>query len=345
MARKTEYDKAVNKEEKLNKGTILRENLNKEDIGTAEMAVVVGVDDRSVRNMIIKLCEEHKELNLESFKAGKSYKFKAVWNGLLATILMISSDGRREQSSLESYLEDLDLLKNGVETYLDSNDQAIVKSHSTYMQAELEEDLYDAISKQLGQLANQIGMMPSSMKFQTLAGVHELLKPIPSHMAQSHASYVLETLLYKHEMKEKDNASINETSFKEGLKEYLVSLLALRMQGEDKVEESYSMDMVGSTLTEMFMLGQLTDTEKDGIASVVQGNNEKIFETDRIKPILEKVQNVLDSGDPIEQMVLEWIKKTLVLISVSSTNQDVNKDIGREILRQSVVSQVQQILE
>ncbi len=345
MGRTPGYNKEIEKEKRLDRNTIIQEMLNKEDIGTKELAIIASVDERSIRNILSKLCEQHDLLAIEDFKDGKSYKFKASWNGLLATLIQLADhsqyDNRKEQYTLDGYFEYINALTRSIDLYLNDMDQAMVKTHGTYSQAVLEQQLYEQVIQQLGSITNQISMMPASLRFQTLAGVHELLKPISSHMAQKHSGYLIEKSIYK----QKESASMNETSFQEGLEEYLVSLLCVKMMGQNGIEEPYNMEVAGSTLLEQFVLGNLSGAEIKGMETLINRTREDMLEMTTIKPILEKVMAVLDEENQMEKLVGHWIEETLLLLTYTINNKDGNKLLGKELVRQMVTKEVYRNLQ
>jgi len=348
MGREIDYKKGAEKDRILNRD-IIREKLNREDISSEEIAVILGMTDRSVRNILKKLCEHNERLNLEDFKEGKFYNLKASWNGILTTLLEVAGmpqyDKRKDQHTLGGHLEHLEILLEGIEKYLTKTDQALVKSHGTYQQAMLERKLYESILHRLGNISNQVGMMPSSLRFQTLAGINQLLEKVPSHMAQKNAAYMIEKALYQRQAKEDDEDSVNETSFKEDIEDYLVSLLRLRLQGKEGLEESWNIETVGSTMLEQLILGNLTGIEAKGVDELVTKSRQVLLEQPEIKDTLEKVATVLDPEKPLEKMILNWIKETLLLVTITVSNKDRNKELGKELVRQAVTDQVYRNLQ
>jgi arsenate reductase-like glutaredoxin family protein len=342
MGRKNGFEKAAKKDEELNKDQIINERLNQEDIGTEEIAAMVGITDRSVRDILKKLCNKYEELNLQDFKEGRPYKFKASWNGLLTTLIEVAGlpqyDNRKDQSSLEGHTEHLNVLITGINTYLNDIDRKLVKSHSTYQQAELELKLYDSLLHRIGNVVNQVGMMPSFLRFQTLAGINEALEYVPSQMAHVHSRYLLQKQLYKKDAEESNE--INTTSFREDLEAYLVSLLNLRLQGQDGIDESFKIEVVGSTLLEQLVLGDLTAVQSNGIETLVTKTREDILEQSEIKQTLQKVKTVLDSDEVVDQVVLNWIEKILLLLAMSDGSNNKSKEIGKELVRQSVIGNI-----
>lgn len=342
MGRKTEFEKAANRDERLNRNTIISEMLNKADIGTDEMAEVIGITDRSVRDILNKLCDKYKELNIQDFKLGKSYKFKAAWNGLLTTLLVVTNlpqyDKRKNQYSLEGHLDHLEELIKAIDENLNEIDQGIVKTHSTYQQAELELKLYDSLLHRIGRITNQVGMMPPSLRFQTLAGINQVLEHVPSHIAHKHSSYLIENHLYKKHTKETNE--INETAFQEDLEEYLVTLLSLRLQGQKGIEETHNIEVVGSTLLEQLVLGNLSGIEAEGIDALVTKTRDDLLEQPKIKETLQKVSAVLDQENKVDQLVLHWIEELLLILATTAGNKNGNKEIGKELVRQVVTEEV-----
>lgn len=348
VGRKTKYNEAV-ENEKFDRTKIIQDKLNKEDIGTKELAVVTGMEERSVRNILNKLCENHPQLKLENFKDGKAYKFKANWNGLLTTLCEVASlpqyDGRKEQHSLEGYLDHIDVLMQGIDTYLTSLDQAFIKSHGSYQQAILEKKLYESLLYRIGSIVNQVGMMPATLRFQTLAGLNKKLEPVTTHLAQRHSKCLIDKHLYKKAALNENPNAINDTSFQEDLEEYLVSLLHLRMQGKDGIDETYNMEVVGATLLEQLVLGNLTDGNIDGVEELITSTKQDLLQSSLIKPTFEKVKGVLDEKNPVEQMVLNWIEQTLLLVALGNSNEEKNRALGKELLRQMVTEEVYRNLQ
>lgn len=286
---------------------------------------------------------------MENFKEGRSYKFKAPWNGLLTTLVEVAGlpqyDKRKDQHSLEGHLEHLNVLIKGIDIYLEKADQAFVKSHGTYQQAELELKLFDSVLHRIGRVANQVGMMPPSLRFQTLAGINQALEIVPSHIAHKHSSYMIEKHLNEREAKEGDASSVYETSFQEDLEEYLVSLLHKRLQGQEGIEESYNMLVTGSTLLEQLVLGNLSGMEAKGVEALVKQTRENLLEQPEIKQTLQKVAAVLDQENTTDQVVLSWLEELMLILATTVGNKDGNKELGKELVRQVVTEQVYRQLQ
>lgn len=350
MGRKSDYKKEVLKDKKLDRTTIIKEKLNKEDISTEEMAVVIGITGRSLRDNIWKLCHNHKEtIKTDDFKKGKAYVFQASWNGILTTLISVAGlpqyDNRREQHTLEGYLEHLKILMTGIDEYATEEDQAIIKTHSTYQQATLEEKLYESVLNRIGSISNNLGLMPSSLRFQTLAGINKTLELVPSNLAQKNASYIVQQALYKKYAKNDDEKSVNLTSFKEDLEEYLVSLLKMRIEGKEGFNETLNMEVVGNTILEQMILGNITDTEHEGIMDTIIKGREEMLDQSQIKETLEKVASVLDPENSLESIILDWIKHTVLLFTSTIANSKTNKDLGKELMRQVVTEEVYRNLQ
>ncbi|AWI03110.1 hypothetical protein [Clostridium drakei] len=332
--------------ENLSREKIISDSLNKQDIGTEELAVVLGVTDRSIRNMLKKLCNRYPDsIEEKDFKDGKVYSFKASWNGILAALLTATDlakyDSRREQNTLIGYLDFVETLIDGIDQYIVEQDKTIIKGHSTYQQAVLEKDLYDCIIKRLGSIVNQLGMLPASLRFQTLAGINEILKSVPVHLAQQHAAYATERYIHKAKVSDDEK----ERLFKEDLEEYLVSVLKLKMQGKSINKELVEDNILVKALLKQYILGNLKDPKLKGIEELISKGRRNILEQQELKEVMDKVANVLNKDKPIEQMMLNWIEQTLVLFELAVTNGDKDKELGKELLRQSVTEEAFRTLE
>lgn len=341
MGQKSNYDGKVKREKELNKEKIISNKLNQQDIGTEELGVVVGVTDRDVRLLIKKLCEKHPDiLKQQDFKDGERYSFKAAWNGILTVLLSVAGlpqyDNRKVQNTLEGYLEFVETLIDGIDQYTTEYDKKMIKEHSTYQQAILEKKLYDSTIERLGMIVNQLGMLPASLRFQTLARINTQLKSIPSNIAQSHAAYMIERSMNKR----KANDDEKETSFKENLEEYLVSLLKIKMQGKQEIQQYIKNDVLGRALLKQYVLGNFNDFKVKGLEEIVNNTRKKLLEQQEIKEIMDKITNVLNKDKPMEQMMLNWIEKTLVLFELTAIDGDKDKDLGKELLRRSVTEEV-----
>lgn len=357
MAREVDYSKQIEKEKSLTKENVMKK-LNREDISTEEMAVLLDgpeytFTDRTVRNYLVKLCERYKELNIEDFKEGRSYKLKASWNGILAVLLRITSlppyDGRTDKMTLEDYLRNLDIIIASIDkedrlsdtnVYLSDSDKKLVKSHSTYQQALLEKNMYESVLNLLNRIFYQLSIMPSNLRFQTLAGLYEDLENVPINLAQKHASYLIERSEYKKESKVYDENSVNDTSFKDNLEAYLVSLLALRLQGKEGYIQSMNIEVAGSTLLEQLILGRMTTTEHDGLMKIANKTRKDLLEQTQVKETFDKVSAVLDPEIPLERNLLTWIEETLLMFTFKSNNEDTNYELALELMRQAVTGHV-----
>lgn len=319
--------------------------LNKEDMSSEEMAEILKISDRTVKNTLRKLCEDNEGIDMDDFKEGKNYRFKASWNGILIVLLQVSDlpryDKRKSQYTLEGYVQHMEIMLKNVEEYLTPLDQALVKSHSSYQQAILEKDLYEVLMHRIGSISTQVGLMPASLRFQALAGIMESIENVPSYLAQKNARYTIKKAQYKnHVQKDKKNL-IDEPLFKEDIEEYLISLLKLRLHGEEGIQESYKVEVAGATMLEQLILGELTDAEDEGVKKIVGESREYLLHQPEVKDVLERVASVLNLEKPLDRLLQGWIEETVLLIGVRMNHKKADIELGGELVRRAVTNQVQ----
>lgn len=344
MARESDYQKAA-QDDLLSREDIIQTKLNQSDIGTKELAFVLQMDERSVRNFVKKLCVIHPEINKDSLKEGKRYRFKAEWNGLLATLGMLSElpdyDKRKESATLEGLLNKNESLMQAIDEYLDKSDQKLIKTHVTYQEAVLETKLYQLLEDKFTSILNRISMMPSSLRIQKLLAIYRSTKYMDLELTFDYVDYIHSEFVYQKYIEENYPEEINATSFKESLEDYLVALLSLRLKGVEGVEESIDIEIVGSTLHEKMVLGRISPEDSAELIELIAGTKSDILADSNIAPTLEKLSNVLDKENPLENMLLQRLEQTILLSSFDQLKKNENfalrQEVGSRILNSETI--------
>lgn len=349
MGIESDYAKQIEQDKQFDRDFILKEKLNKEDISTIQMATLFRVDARTIRNRLEKLCDIFEdELSIDDFRDGKKYSFKPTWNGILAVLLSVTDtpefDKRKTQHTLEGYYNFLQILMDSVTNFLGDVDRRVVMSHGTYVQAMLEKEYYEKMITRLETVIDELGMMPASLKLQTMAGLYDTLGYIHAYLAKASSIYELEKIDYMNYNLEGDSSSVSPTSFKEDLGEYLVTLLSLRLQGEEDLLKSLNLKAVGSTLTEnLLLMGNVVgDKNVKGLNSLMYDTVEDIAECTEVKQILERIAGVLDLENDMEQNVYHWIQQYIIDLSTKNKIVGDSHDISKELIRKAVTKEMVQ---
>lgn len=349
MGRQSDYSRIFEQSE--TREFILDKKLNAISLKTEDLAKILKVDPRTVRNYIARICEVHS-FSLDDFKDERGYTFPPKWHGLLLVILqlrLLAQDyGKSEQHTLEQYLDILYTLVSNVDKFLPDSDQKLVKNHFTYQRALLEEKLYDTITTRLGEIVNVLGLMPPFLRFQILLGINRKLTGVPSELAQRYSTYLVQRAL--HGMGSSEGGEISESSFVDDLEEYLVSLIKLRMRGEENVEdldgvsELPPQNSLSRVILEQMVLGNLTADEHQGLNDIAMKTREQLLEQPEVKETFDKILGVLDQNNPIDMQVMSHIKRTILLMELSGSNSD-NQRLGAELMRRVVTEQAMRDLQ
>lgn len=338
MGRKSDYDRLDHIKKDLNKEDLIKNALNHSPIGTKEMSIILGYSERSVSDMLKKLCE-HSDLNIEDFREGKNYRFKPEWNGILTTLLsMMSLPGFDKRFAPHSVIEIYDkssILLEGVDAYLSLEDQKIVKDSVCYKELQIDSNLYSILTKRFSSILSSLAILPKHLRTQTLVGFNKILEPVPSQLNERYVSYLMNEDLRKNRLKSREMEG--ETQLIENsVEELLSSMLKLRLKNQAFPEKPNPNKDIVETLLGKGLIDELTTAEMEGFDDLINKSREELLELKDLKEALNKVKNVLDANKPYENLVIQWIENLLLSFSLIFTSSSENQDIADEFLRQAL---------
>lgn len=342
MGREADYKQQIEKDTRIEGKTIVIEKLNKEDITSQELAAIISMTDRSVRNIIQKFCDSNEEFNIDDFKEKGTFNLKSNWNGIFTVLMEMTRlpqyDKRQKQHTLEEEMDLNEVLLKGIEYYLSDEDKFLIKNQIIYKETALLNDLYDSLFERIGLMASVLSMMPIHLRMTTLAGFNEVLKNYPQFLTQKSVAFMIGLSQGKEQREELAQGKEVEIDFDNSLESYLIKILKMKMQGKDIKEEFsqvYSEEEMKEALFKEFVMDNLTPVEIEGLRELIEKARNDIKAVPQFEKTMDKVKGALDPEDYYDMMILRWIEGTMIQLNYAMTEADGNKSLGREIVRES----------
>lgn len=342
MGRESDYKQQIENDKKNVKETLIEEKLNQEDITSSDLAKIIGMSDRSVRNMIEKFCKSNEEFSIDDFKEKGAFNFKSNWNGIFTVLMEMTQlpqyDKRQTQWTLEEEMDLNEVLLNGIENYLSDEDKFLIKNQIIYRETTLLNDLYDSLFERIGLMASVLSMMPIHLRMTTLAGFNEVLKNYPQFLTQKSVAFMIGLSQGKKQREELAQGKEVEINFDNSLESYLKKILKMKMQGKDIKDElspMHSEEEMKEALFKEFVMDNLTPVEIEGLRELIEKARNDIKAVPQFEKTMDKVKGALDPEDHYDMMILRWIEGTMIQLNYAMTEADGNKSLGREIVRES----------
>ncbi len=338
MGRKSDYERMDHNKIELNKEDLIKNKLNQTPIGTKEMALILEYNERSVGDMLKKLCEQ-SNLNIDDFREGKNYRFKPEWNGILTILLSMTTlpgfDKRFAPHSIIEIYDKSRVLLEGVDTFLSLEDQKIVKDSVCYKELQVESNLYSILTKRFASILSSLAILPKQLRTQTLVGFSKTIEPVSAQLNEKYVSYLM-TEDIKKKRSEKQETEREQLLNENTVEELLDSILKLRLKNQKLPEKTDQDKDLVEALLEKGLVDDLTAAEKEGFDDLINKSREELLEMNDLKEALNKVKNVLDASKPYENLVIQWIENLLITFSFTLNSSSENQDIADEFLRQAI---------
>ncbi len=326
MGRESDYKSQIEKqnetEEELSEKAIKK--LHKESLKSSELAAYLSChsrngihfDSKKIKGRIAEICKmSNGTLTEDMFRKDKGnsrsmYYFPPESHGLLLTILDTGYFDDRKNDRKLSTRENLyrDLTVN-VDLYLQEDDLEMVRSNPAFTAAKCEGILSEAISFKIQHLIGNAMNSDETIRIQQLRRIYNALRDVEERNSTERNHLFSSKMVYKYAFGETAGISEGVNIYKElfgaeNLFDYLICLLAVRMNGLDFQGLKDGEKMNYRTLY------QKVKNEEDPLwVELEQIDAEKLIEelkfkavvSGRYQRIMQKAMGIFDLDDPDER--------------------------------------------
>lgn len=323
MSRTSDYSKQVEKDNLVTTIDIQKicSKINNESITPKELALYIeyktnskiSIDEKTVRINLSKLCENSNGLlDISTFKGEKGkYSIKPEHHGILIALLSNNAlDNRKSNSNFTKYLDNINSIINGIDTYLAHHDKEFIMSLPCYKSLLLEERLFHLIGKLFSRIINVLANSEPTVKISLITRFMQSLDQQLIMLQDESIIATEEKNLFEsnHETISPDDV-LHQLYFSKTLKEALIILLAVKTMDRTLVPKN----TFAFTREELFIIAKRyhitfdQDKYQEHLDAIAEVENYLKDHTIYIK-LVDKISKSLDLNNPQEQAAFKLIR-------------------------------------
>ena len=248
MGRKSDYSVLHESQKREIPLDLAKSKIGKEVMTPSDFAPIlsdilsVPFDEKTVRNYFKAICNKSDGLlSVDDFKTGKNraYEFMPSYNSILLVLMATNYfDGRKNDnriSTREQLYKQLICNINNDEL-LSEEDRKTIKSHPSYINAELESGLSERINDELIPIIGELYCVDTTIRYRIMCTFWEFLINFRKQLRTIDAKLSADKLLFSHTQwnaSKKENAAEIMAFQAETLDDFLIALIAIKRQEEE----------------------------------------------------------------------------------------------------------------
>lgn len=239
------------------------------------------------------------------------YLIQPEYQGFILPLIdsryLLDNKNNRKLSTREELYSDLVV---NLETYMSEKDLKIIESNPAFINAKLECLLTESINKQIFLLMQNLMHSDEVLRYRlmekALSTLIELNRMVMKHDAHMFSS----KLVYGHAFDESTDSEYKKSMLQaDGLAEFIIQLLGLKMHGE---KYEYLSDYEKLSYPALWAAAQMYDIEMKPETDVGQELNKisiAISNDEKYESLVKKAKKILDLNDPQEFFMFKDIMR------------------------------------